>query len=48
MGVAGRISSTNGFLGYLMLRVIAPGRPSGVWPQEEQSLNLWGKAHLSS
>jgi hypothetical protein len=30
------------------LEVIAPGRPSGVWPQEERSLKLWGKAHLRS
>jgi catechol 2,3-dioxygenase-like lactoylglutathione lyase family enzyme len=30
------------------LEVIAPGKPAGVWPQEERSLNLWGNAFLRS
>jgi catechol 2,3-dioxygenase-like lactoylglutathione lyase family enzyme len=30
------------------LELIRPGRPTGVWPQEERSLNLWGKAYLRS
>lgn len=30
------------------IEVIRPGRPAGVWPQEERSLNLWGKAYLRS
>lgn len=30
------------------LEVIRPGRSARVWPQEERSLNLWGKAYLRS
>jgi catechol 2,3-dioxygenase-like lactoylglutathione lyase family enzyme len=26
----------------------APGRPAGLWPHEERTLNLWGKAILRS
>lgn len=26
----------------------APGRPAGIWPHEERTLNLWGKAILRS
>jgi catechol 2,3-dioxygenase len=25
-----------------------PGRPAGLWPHEERTLNLWGKAILRS
>jgi catechol 2,3-dioxygenase-like lactoylglutathione lyase family enzyme len=30
------------------LEVVAPDRPEQVWPHEERTLNLWGRAPLRS